>query len=790
MINKILIKIVNSVINKLLRKYKIPDEVLLYLRSASAISSKGKVKYPTELLPLGARLYSQGFLNFMVLQTNLDWVLPYWACKQYDYKTPSFIPRALYPISLNASHRDWTMFGNLDSKLEGIVDPRGLTTPWINSYSVDVWLKGADGWIFPSRLTEFEQSVPEHAPVVTNRFSSDAADVATRIYAVKAREKDLCRMEVTVTNVSEEKIETSLAIAVRPFNPEGVTTLFDLEFKYPGYFILDGNIGPVFREFPSRIACSSYERGDVALALDGASDRSSASCPAGLASGAAIYDIALKKGETYSVNLAFPMRAIKANLDEVQHIKASMDTIVIDDVISSWEERLFEGMLVRLPDKELERLFNVNKYYLLLLDDAGSITPGPATYHHFWFRDAAYMVYALDLVGYHSLARRILFSYPYRQDVNGFFISQNGEWDSNGQAIWALMNHYYLTRDKRFLREVYPSISRGVGWIREARLLKGHENTPHHGLLPAGFSAEHLGNVDYYFWDNFWCLAGVREALFAAKILNKVEDTIMFHDLFEDYRRSIERAMDHAQEKLGDKLIPAGPYRRMDCGAIGSICAVYPLDLLAYHNTAVRNTLNYILTNFCHNKCFFQDMVHSGINAYLTLHLAQSYLMGRDKTCLEIFEEIRKLATPTLTYPEAIHPSSGGGCMGDGHHGWAAAEILTMIRNLIFMTHNNILELFPVPIESWFKEGSTISVKDGGSIFGAISFTLKVGKDLLEIDLEPRFLVSPDKIAINIPLPLAVAEADGSEVAIQQRGDISYLECDVTTRRLIAKFKT
>ena len=40
-------------------------------------------------------------------------------------------------------------------------------------------------------------------------------------------------------------------------------------------------------------------------------------------------------------------------------------------------------------------------------------------------------------------------------------------------------------------------------------------------------------------------------------------------------------------------------------------------------------------------------------------------------------------ATPTWTWPEAVHPRLPGGCMGDGHHGWAAADLLTFVRNLL-----------------------------------------------------------------------------------------------------------
>jgi hypothetical protein len=41
----------------------------------------------------------------------------------------------------------------------------------------------------------------------------------------------------------------------------------------------------------------------------------------------------------------------------------------------------------------------------------------------------------------------------------------------------------------------------------------------HNGLLPAGFSAEHLGPNDYYFWDDFWSVSGLFSA---SKILNSL----------------------------------------------------------------------------------------------------------------------------------------------------------------------------------------------------------------------------------------------------------------------------
>lgn len=74
-------------------------------------------------------------------------------------------------------------------------------------------------------------------------------------------------------------------------------------------------------------------------------------------------------------------------------------------------------------------------------------------------------------------------------------------------------------------------------------------------------------------------------------------------------------------------------------------------------------------------------MIHSGVNAYLTLDLAQSLLRAGDARFAELIRRVAALASPTGQWPEAIHPRTLGGCMGDGQHGWAAGEWIMMMRN-------------------------------------------------------------------------------------------------------------
>jgi hypothetical protein len=119
----------------------------------------------------------------------------------------------------------------------------------------------------------------------------------------------------------------------------------------------------------------------------------------------------------------------------------------------------------------------------------------------------------------------------------------------------------------------------------------------------------------------------------------------------------------------------------MDSGSIGSIVVSYPLCVWEPREPRLLSTLEFLLEKCSFEGGFYQDMIHSGINVYLTLHIAQALLRAGDARYFELMQTVANLASPTGQWPEAIHPRTKGGCMGDGQHVWAAAEWLLMLRN-------------------------------------------------------------------------------------------------------------
>ena len=113
-------------------------------------------------------------------------------------------------------------------------------------------------------------------------------------------------------------------------------------------------------------------------------------------------------------------------------------------------------------------------------------------------------------------------------------------------------------------------------------------------------------------------------------------------------------------------------------------------------------------------------MIHSGINAYLTLHVAQVLLRAGDPRFASLVRAVASIASPTGHWPEAVHPHTGGGCMGDGHHAWAAAEWVAMMRNCFVREEGKQIILGSGLLPEWMDSDQTLSFGPVPTQFGLI----------------------------------------------------------------------
>ena len=715
------------------RTYNIIDPTTL-LAQLRSFAQPSEIQEPMELLREGIKFHARGLINTKAIQHNLDWIWPYWVEKQYNPGDPSFIPRAFSFSHINLTHRNWTALGLPDLPVYPIIDPRGLITPFYNGWSLDFWIVSENGRkMIPSKLQDIEQHLEmEDMLRIITSCSMPGIHLTHSAEVVEADGKPVLEISVHAKVSSGRWLVTAL----RPYNPEGVQFIERITLESSRrVMVVDGRERIHFKETPQKFLFSTYADGDVVHKLDEEEKDNSVRCSIGMATAAAVHDLEGASEKRLSIH-------IPLHRDTSSFVgRDSRD-------FGSWPSVLEDTARLSLPDPNIQYLYDSAVRTLILLSAGDDIVPGPFTYRRFWFRDACFMLNALMAIGHLNRSRQILVNFPKRQKSSGFFHSQDGEWDSNGQVLW-IYDRYEKLSGKVLDRTTRDSIYQGVKWIRDKRLPRN--STPHAGLLPPGFSAEHLGPNDYYYWDNFWALAGLNAAAEMLDRYGSEKKSVEIKQLAEDYKKCIF----HSIEKIPDKHcrggIPASPYRRMDAGAIGSMVADYPLQLTPPGESRITETLSFLLGNCFHSGAFFQDMIHSGVNAYLTLAIAQTLLRMGDDRYRSLLHTVEELASPTGQWPEALHPLTGGGCMGDGQHGWAAAEWVMMIRNLFVREEGRRLVLCSGIESHWLQTSSPVSFGPAPTPFGKISIKIVRINRKVEVTLKAERKDIPADGEIRLP---------------------------------------
>jgi hypothetical protein len=753
------------VLRRLMGRLRIDDDVIRHLSTFQRLGEHVEVELPSELLPVGARTVFRALRTRAAAQVAPGWVWPYWLERQLDPSSPAFVPRGHLPLLTNVTHRNWTAVGNLDSPWEAIVDPRGLVTPWYDGWSLDWWIGADDRWHLPSREVNVRQRLVDASPVVETAMRIPSGDAIQRVYAIRRSSQEGGGELVVVEVENASKAPVALALAVRPYNPEGLAVVERIDLTGTTVAV-DGRPALLLPRPPGRVAASTFREGDSAVTVmtgeAGERWQGPVRDPAGLAQAAFVFPLA--HGATFRV--AIPLEPepetrrpgrIRRRLAEAPSFPSVVPPAAA--VAKGWKAQSDRGLRIDLPDERLAEAVAANRRYLLLLHDGPDITPGPATYHRFWFRDAAYMLAALDNYGYHEEAAQVLASYPDRQRTDGFFFSQRYEWDANGAALVALARHWRLTRDAVLVDAMVGPIAKGVHWIERTRRKPRRRDRRRGtvdataGLLPAGVSAEHLGPFDHFYWDDFWGVAGLRAGAELLRAVDQPEAAEEAERFAAAMWRDVEASLERTAERLGTKAIPAGPRRHLDPGAVGALAACAPLGLLPADDERIAATLEVIRDEFtlADGRAFYQAISHTGLGTYLTLQLAAVELRAGDRRCLDRLDWLLSVASPTWTWPEAVHPRLPGGCMGDGHHGWAAAELLNFVRDLLVREVEGPAGVEAIALSSlvpdrWYGQGW--DVRDAPTALGRVSYSVRWHGDRVALlwEVEPHPGVGPVRL--------------------------------------------
>jgi len=450
-----------------------------------------------------------------------------------------------------------------------------------------------------------------------------------------------------------------------------------------------------------------------------------------------------------------------------------------------WKSFLDQGAQFTTGIPRLDNLYKTSLINLFLLrtkysgqgtdgHDIYAVKPGLTIYDSFWYRDGSYIIAAMDAAGHPEEAEKSLrlftdrglngFLKTWGQQASGLWESPAAEWDSQGQAIWALVHHFELTGDISWLRSVYESIRRGALWIKRStqqtkRLGSNGERPICWGLIEKGVSEDTGSSEPSYIYEHdFWAAFGLKSAIVASQRLKEDSDTRWMTEASEDFRVNLLTSVKRAFSEVGKgQFIPADPFDpTLDIN--GDIAAVYPTGFLDPRDPMMSSSLKHIASHSEEGLyTWFKTLNNGDMWTYMTADWAMCYLFSNDLSMFyKLFQAYAKHASPTNGWPECIYVKSRLGT-GDTPHGWAAASYILLYRNSLVYEEGNNLELCWGVAPDWLGDGAHMSVKGAPTKFGTVDCDVRRSASVLNVEyrLTPNpNQLKPREVHFHIPPPL------------------------------------
>ncbi|HQJ56363.1 MAG TPA: hypothetical protein PLH46_01855 [Caldisericia bacterium] len=723
----------NFILRSLIKLFKLQN-LKPFFQSILNMGKKSEVTFPKELIPLNLEVLIKGLLTSRVFEVNSNWVFPFWIEQQLNPKSDVFIPRGANIFAINTTYRNWTILGSIESDEKGVVDLKGMISPKENSPSLDIFIQHNDEYFFPSR-NKIEQTVDDLTGIIKTFYNGSDFE-----YNFEAFSSEIDKGIFLKYNFKSKKSGLyRFFFLIRPFNPESFIPIFNIEIKDNKIFVNSFPfLIPITKDYKFILFDDEADINDFKV-----SEKNRITSKYGLSTGGIYYEFNLNENEEKNFELFLPQEenySIDLNFDKSK-----------DNKVSFIKKERENELIIDVPDDNINRIFNSNKIYLKSLINSEYITPGPLTYKKFWFRDSAYMIPALMKIGDLKRAEKIIEYFKKKIKKDGYFQSQVGEWDSNGQALFTIAEYYRYTKNKEFLNEFYPYIKKGAEWIERKR----KKYVDSYGLLPSSFSAEHFGPNDLYYYDDYFGLKGLLDASSLANEIGNKSDSENFLKYYLEFKNDVRKAIDKDQKRLDKKICVGAFGRNIDASIIATFTSIFPLNLDLLSKDEIMNSYEELRKKFFVNNCFYQNITHSGINLYLTLEIAEALLyLNEEKKAINLFDSIISLLTKTYTGPEAINPKSLGGCEGDGHHGWLVAELIHFIRNSLLFEKENGIVILSGSRKEWFKDGDKILFNNGVTYFGNISFEVNIKENIIDVEFLNEINENIKDIYIYLPFEI------------------------------------
>ena len=366
--------------------------------------------------------------------------------------------------------------------------------------------------------------------------------------------------------------------------------------------------------------------------------------------------------------------------------------------------------------------------HVLVTRSGPALQPGPRRYTRSWIRDGTIMSAALLRMGRAEEVRDFIRWYAPHQRADGFVpccVDGNGpdwlvEHDSHGQLIALIADYYRLTGDGQLLEESWTFVAKAVACIEG--LLEAD------GLLPISVSHEgYLAQPVHSFWDDFWALRGLRDAVDLAQVIGERDAAERWKALAARFASALFGAIERTRAEHKLDFIP-GSVEWADFDPTATANAIAFLDVAeGLDRKAVERTFEMYLSDWRRKRSGALEWAN--YTPYEIRIIGALVRLGQRDAALELLRFFLSDRRPPQwnQWPEiAWRDPRAPAHVGDLPHTWVAAEYVLAVRSLFAYERaaDRTLVLAAGLAPEW-TTGSGVQVNRMPTLYGSLSYSVR-----------------------------------------------------------------
>ncbi|HEX2211110.1 MAG TPA: discoidin domain-containing protein [Longimicrobium sp.] len=708
-------------------------------------------------------------------------------------------PLGAYPRYLTGEQSYWTVVGVNGDTRESTINTDGMVELGLGMPSIEPFLF-ADGRLWTWADVQASQSLRNgDLPIPTVRWSGPPLTLAVTSFALGKPEESVVYVTYRVENPSRQARDATLYLALRPFqvNPPwqflnvqgGVARVREVDWN-GGRVLVNGTASVVPMIPAAGFGATAFDAGDVVdyLRRGRLPPATHVADPRGFASGALSFALRLPPAGAKEVHIAMPLHANSAMLGIYDATARWAGGAVLERAARSWQAELGRFTL-RLPaamhGEQIANTLRSQLAYILINRDGPSIQPGSRSYDRSWIRDGSLTSAALLRLGHADEVRAFAEWYAPHQRASGYVpccVSLRGadpvpEHDSHGQLIYLIAEFHRMTGDRAFLERMWPHVERAVAFIdtlRHERMTLEYrtpEKRAFYGLVPQSISHEgYSARPMHSYWDDFFVLKGLEDAVYAADVLGRAADRARFAGIRDGFRRDLRASIDATMAMHGIDFIP-GSVELGDFDATSTTVGVSPLGGLGWlPRPALENTFERYYRESIRAR--LDGAEWDGYTPYEWRTVGTFVRLGwkeRAHEAIGLFFAHRRPQAWNHWAEVVFRDEKSPRFIGDMPHTWVGSDFIRSTLDLFAYerTADSALVVAAGVPEAWVREGDGLEMTGLRTYWGTLDLRMRAENDAVRVRIGGD-VRAPGGIVIRTPLdrPIRRATVNGRRVSV------------------------